>query len=98
MYFIWRLTDVLTMTTLHYPLTFNSVKLKVLNRFTEVPRDNFKFGGNSNYIALCLADNLTMTNFFTLPPNFLRWAKMLTLNMFSNVPRGKLKKVMNFVL
>ena len=44
-------------------------------------------------------DNMTMANFFTLfyPPT-LSWAKMLTLSMFSKVPRGKLKKVMNFVL
>ena len=64
----------------HYPLTFNSTKLKVLNRFTETPQDNFKFteaaqdnfkfGGNLNYITLSLTDNLTMTNFFTLPSNF----------------------------
>ena len=42
--------------------------LKVLNRLTEAPRDNFKFEGNLNYITLCLTDNLTITSFFTLPP------------------------------
>ena len=51
------------------PLTFNSAKLQVLNRFTEAPRDDFKFGGNLNYFTLFLTDNLTMTNFFTLLPN-----------------------------
>ena len=63
MFWLW-------LTSLHYPLTFNSAKLKVLNRFTEAPGDNLKFRGNSNYITLCLTDNLTMTNFFKLPPNF----------------------------
>ena len=75
MYFISYLADVLAMTTsLYYPLMFNSAKLKVLNRFAEASRDNFggnsNFKGNLNYITLCLTDNLTMTNFFTLPPNF----------------------------
>ena len=84
MFWLW-------LTSLHYPLTFNSAKLKVLNRFTEAPRDNFKFGGKLNYITLSLTDNLTIANFFTLLT--LRWAKMLTL--FSKVPRGKIKKVMN---
>ena len=66
-----------------------------MNRFTEAPRDNFKFGGILNYFTLCLTDNLTMTNFFTLPPKF-SWAKLLTLNMFSKVLRGQIKKVINF--
>ena len=38
--------------------------------FTDAPRDIFKFGGNLNYFILCLTDNLTMTNFFTLPHTF----------------------------
>ena len=63
MYIISYLTGVVTM--MHYSLTFNSAKLEVLNRFTEAPRDNFKFGGILNYFTLCLTDNLTMTNFFT---------------------------------
>ena len=63
-----------------------------MNRFTEASRDNFKFGGILNYFTLCLTDNLTMNNFFTLPPT----AKLSTLNMFSKVPRGQIKKVINF--
>ena len=63
MFWLW-------LTSLNYPLTFNSAKLEVLNGFTEAPRDNFKFGGNLDYFTLCLTDNLTMTNVFTLPPNF----------------------------
>ena len=56
-------------TSLHYPLTFNSAKLYVLDRFPETPRDNLKFGDILNYFTLCLTDNLTMTNFLPLPPN-----------------------------
>ena len=66
MYSIPYLTDVLT--SLHYPLMFDSAKLG-LNRFTEAPRDNFKFGGNLNYVTSCSTDNLTLTIFFTLPPD-----------------------------
>ena len=80
--------------SLHYPQTFNSAKLLVLNRFTEAPRDNFKFGGNLSYFTLFFADNLTMTNF--LHPLTFIWAKLLTLNIFSKVPRGQIRKVMNF--
>ena len=44
MYFISYLTDVFT-TTNFFALPPNvSAKLKVLNKFTEAPRDNFKFG------------------------------------------------------
>ena len=85
MYFILHLTDVLTTTKLSF------------EQVTQAPCDNFKFVGNSNYITLCLTDNLTMTNFSTLPSNF-KVAKMLTSDMFSKVPCGKLIKVMNFVL
>ena len=81
------------LTSLHYPQIFNTAKLLVLNRFTEAPRDNFKFGGNLSYSTLYLTDNLAMTNFFLYPLTF-RWA--LTLNIFSKVPRGQIKKVMNF--
>ena len=71
MYFILHLTDVLSMTNFFaLPPNVYSAKLKVLNKFTEAPRDNLKLRGNSNYITLCLIDNLTVTNFFTLPPNF----------------------------
>ena len=64
MYFVSYLTDVLTMTaSFHYPQTFNTTKLLVLNRFTEAPRDNLKFGGNLSYLILYLTDNLTKTNF-----------------------------------
>ena len=71
MYSIPYLTDVLNvLTSLHYPLMLNSAKLG-LNRFTEAPRDNFKFGGNLNYVTSCLTENLTMTIFFTLPPRRL---------------------------
>ena len=56
--------------SLHYPQTFNTNKLLVLNRFTEDPRDNFKFGGNLNYFTLYLTDNLTMTNFLYYPLTF----------------------------
>ena len=78
------------LASLHYPQTFNKAKLLVLNRFTEAPRYNFKFGGNLSYFALYLTDHLTMTNFFLYPVTF-RWA--LTLNIFSKVPRGQIKKV-----
>ena len=71
MYFISYLTDVLTMTNLFgLPQTFNTAKLLVLNRFTEAPRDSFKFGGNLSYFTLYLTDNLTMTNFFFYPLTF----------------------------
>ena len=70
MYFLSYLADALSVTNFFaLPLTYYSAKLKVLNRFTEAPRDNFKFGGNLNCITLSLTDNLTMT-IFTLPPNF----------------------------
>ena len=46
------------------PQTFNTAKLLVLNRFTEAPRDNFKFGGNLSYVVLYLTDNLGIINFF----------------------------------
>ena len=50
MYFISYLTDVLTMTKFFaLPQTFNTAKLLVLNRFTEAPRGNFKFGGNLSF-------------------------------------------------
>ena len=74
------------LTSLHHPQTFNTAKLLVLNRFTEAPRDSFKFGGNLSYFTLYLTDNLTMTNFFLYPLTF-RWA--LTLNIFSKVPHGE---------
>ena len=67
-----------------------------MNRFTEAPRDNFKFGGILNYFTLSLTDNLAMTNCFTLPP--FSWAKLSALAMFSKVPRGQIKKVTNFTL
>ena len=71
MYFISYLTDVLTMTKFFaLPQTFNTAKLLVLNRFTEAPRDNFKFGGNLSYFALYLTDHLTMTIFFLYPLTF----------------------------
>ena len=71
MYFISYLTDVLTMTKFFaLPQTFNTAKLLVLNRFTEAPRDSFKFGGNLSYFTLYLTDNLTMTNFFFYPLTF----------------------------
>ena len=54
MYFISYLTDGLTLTNFFaLSLTFNSAKLKVLNRFIEAPRDNFKFGGILNYFTSC---------------------------------------------
>ena len=85
------------LTSLHYPQTFNTAKLLVLNRFTEAPRDNFKFEGNLRYFTLYLTDNLRMTNFWNHFLNF-SWAYLLTLNIFSKVPRGQTKKVMNFTL
>ena len=65
-----------------------------MNRFTEASRDNFKFGGILNYFTLCLTDNLTMANFLTLLtlPTLL----LTFLNMFSEVPRGQIKEVINF--
>ena len=51
MFWLW-------LTSLQHPLMFNSAKLKVLKRFTEAPRNNFKFGGNSNYITLSLTDDI----------------------------------------
>ena len=72
MYFISHLTDVFIITNFFaLPPNVWSVKLKALNRFTKAPRDNFKFGGNSN--------SLSSVHY---PPTS-RWAKMLTLNMFS---------------
>ena len=68
MYFISFLTDVLTMTNLHYPKTFNSTKFYVLGRFSEDQRDNSNFRGNLSYFTLCLRENLTMTNFLHYPP------------------------------
>ena len=62
-----------SLTSLHYPQLFNTAKLLVLNRFTETPRDSFKFVGNLSYFTLYLTDNLTMltmTNVFFLPLNF----------------------------
>ena len=38
-----------------------------------------------------------MTNFLDYPLTF-RWAKLLVLNMISKVPRGQIKKAMNFAL
>ena len=74
MYFLSYLTDALSVTNFFaLPLTYNSAKLKVLNRFTEAPRDNFKFGGNLNCITLSLTDNLTMTIFLHYPLT-LKWA------------------------
>ena len=70
LYFIPYLTDILTMTNFALPQSFNTAKLVVLNRFTEAPRDNFKFGGNLSYFTLYLADNLAMTNFFLHPLTF----------------------------
>ena len=68
MYFIPYLTDVLSMTNFFYHAqTFNSAKLKNLNRFSKAPRDNFEFGGNLSYFSLRLTDNLTMTNFLHYP-------------------------------
>ena len=58
------------MTNFALPQSFNTAKLVVLNRFTEAPRDNFKFGGNLSYFTLYLADNLAMTNFFLHPLTF----------------------------
>ena len=69
MYFISYLTDILTMTNF-FASPPNFEFSQTLNRFTEAPRDNFKFVGNFNYFTLCLTENLTMTNFFTLPPKF----------------------------
>ena len=74
MYFIPYLTDILTMTTpLHYLQTFYTTKLLVLNRFTEAPRENFKFGGNLSYFTLYLTYNLATINFFLYLLTF-RWA------------------------
>ena len=71
MYFNSYLTDDLTMTNFfHYPQTFNTAKLLVLNRFTEAPRDNFKIGGNLSFFTSYLTDNLTMTNFLLYPLTF----------------------------
>ena len=59
MCFVLYLTDVLTVTYfLHHPQTFNSAKLKKLNRFFKAPRGNFEFGGNLSYLSLFLTDNL----------------------------------------
>ena len=69
-----------------------------MSKFTKAPRDNFKFGGNLSYFTLRLTGNLAMTNFLYYPQTYIRWAKLLILNMFSNVPRGQVKKVMNFAL
>ena len=71
MYFMSYLIDVLNMTNFFAlpPQNFNTAKPYVLNRFTESPRDNFKFGAILNYFTFCLTDNLAMTNFFTLTPN-----------------------------
>ena len=83
------------LTSLHYPQTFNTAKLLVLNRFTEAARDNFKFGGNLSFFTLYLTDNLTMTNFLLYPLTFT-WANInLNLNILSKVPIGQIKKVMN---
>ena len=79
----------------YHPQTFNSAKLKNLNRFSKAPRDNFEFGGNLSYFSLRLTDNLTITNFLHYPPTF-KWAKGLTLNMFSEAPRGQIRKLMIF--
>ena len=59
-------------------------------------RDNFKFGGNFSYFSLCLTDNLTMTNFLHYHQLLSELNKCLTLNMFSEVPRVQIKKVMIF--
>ena len=48
------------------PQTFNSAKVEVLNRLTEDPPDNFKFGANLSHFILCLTDNFTMNNFLQL--------------------------------
>ena len=85
------------LNTLHYSQTFNTAKLLVLNRLSEAPCDNVKFGGNWSYFTLYLTDKLTMTNFLLyLYPLTYRWALHLTLNIFSKVPHGQIKKVMNF--
>ena len=67
-----------------------------MNRFTEAPRENFKFGGNFSYFTFCFTYNLTMTNLHY--PQLLAELKLLSLNMFSKVPRGQIKKVRNFTL
>ena len=46
---------------------------------------------------MCLTDNLSMTKFLHYPPTF-KWAKCLTSNMFSEAPRGQIKKVNNLRL
>ena len=90
MFWLW-------LTSLHNPQTFTSAKLG--HRFTEAPCDNFKFRGNLNYFALSLylTDNIAMTNFLHYSPT-CRWAKFLTLNVFSEVSGGQMKKAINFAL
>ena len=91
MYFISYLTDVLTVTNfLHHPQTFNSAKLKNLNKFSKASRDNFAFEGNLSYFSLSLTNNLPITN-LQYPQTF-KWTRCLTLNMFSEPPRVQIKK------
>ena len=55
MYFVSYLVDVLTMANfVHYPQSFNSSKLLILNRFSEAPRDDYEFESNLSYFSLCL--------------------------------------------
>ena len=56
-----------------------------------------KSGADLLYLISYLTDVLTVTNFFTLPRTF-SWSELLTLNMFSKVPQGEIKKVINFAL
>ena len=81
----------LWLTSLLYPLTLNSAKLQVFNRFTEAPCDNLKFGSIFNYFTLCLTDNFTRLTSLQYPQTF-SWAKLSTLNMFSKVPHGQINK------
>ena len=83
------------LTSLCNPQTFNTAKFLVLNRFTEPSRDNFRFGGNLTNFILYLTDNLTMTNFLLYPLLFSQ-AELLTLDIFSKVSWGQIKKAINF--
>ena len=66
-----------------------------MNRFSEAPLHNFEFGGTLSYFSMSLTDNFTMNNFLYYPQTF-KWTKFLTSNMYSEAPRGQIKKVMIF--
>ena len=55
-----------------------------MNRFSDASRDNFEFG----VFGIILISNLTITNFLHYPLTF-KWAKCLTLSMFSETPGGQ---------